>query len=174
MKTGNVLVSAQADGYLKHWHATSGRCLHQKKVEDEDDDNQLYTLDYNPDGSLLACAGKDRYVRLYDEQTKTIAVKMKDNEHFCGHSNRIFCVKFNQVNPFCIASGGWDNTVQIYDVRTNGVVGSIFGPHICGDAIDFRNDGFTMLCGSYRTDNALELYDLRNGKKFREINWNGP
>jgi len=36
MKTANVLVSAQADGYLKHWHATSGRCLHQKKCEDED------------------------------------------------------------------------------------------------------------------------------------------
>ena len=66
MKTGNVIVSAQADGYLKHWHATSGRCLHQKKVED-DDENQLYTIDYNPDGSLLAVAGKDRYVRLYDE-----------------------------------------------------------------------------------------------------------
>ena len=88
---------------------------------------------------------------------------MKDNADFCGHSNRIFCVKFNATNPFCIASGGWDNTVQIYDVRANGVVGSIYGPHVCGDAIDFRNDGFTMMTGSYRQDNALELWDLRNG-----------
>jgi len=162
MKTGNVIVSAQADGYLKHWHATSGKCLHQKKIED-DDENQLYTIDYNPDGSLLAVAGKDRYVRLYDESTKTIALKMKDNADFCGHSNRIFSVKFNPSNPYCIASGGWDNTVQIYDIRANGVVGSIYGPHICGDAIDFRGDGFTMLTGSYRADDALELWDLRNG-----------
>jgi len=28
MKTANVLVSASADGWLKHWHATSGKCLH--------------------------------------------------------------------------------------------------------------------------------------------------
>ena len=30
MKTANVLVSASADGWLKHWHATSGKCLHQR------------------------------------------------------------------------------------------------------------------------------------------------
>ena len=175
MKTGNVLVSAQADGYLKHWHATSGRCLHQKKVQDEETgENQLYSIDYNPEGSLLACAGKDRYVRLYDEQTKTIALKMKENSDFCGHSNRVFCVKFNPTQPNCIASGGWDNTIQIYDLRAKGVVGSIYGPHVCGDAIDFKNDGFTMMTGSYRMENALELWDLRNGMKYRDINWNGP
>lgn len=101
-------------------------------------------------------------------------MKMKDNADFCGHSNRVFCVKFNKINPFCIASGGWDNTIQIYDIRAKGVVGSIYGPHVCGDAIDFRNDGFTMMTGSYRQENALELWDLRNGQKFREINWNGP
>ena len=30
MKTMNVLVSTQADGSLKHWHATSGKCLHSR------------------------------------------------------------------------------------------------------------------------------------------------
>ena len=30
MKTANVLVAAYADGFLKHWHATSGKCLHQR------------------------------------------------------------------------------------------------------------------------------------------------
>lgn len=28
MKTANILVTVQADGYLKHWHATTGKCLH--------------------------------------------------------------------------------------------------------------------------------------------------
>jgi WD40 repeat protein len=60
---------------------------------------------------LLATAGKDKYIRLYDEQTKSIVLKMKDNAEFCGHSNRIFCVRFDTVNPNVLASGGWDNTV---------------------------------------------------------------
>ena len=49
-----------------------------------------------------------------------------------------------------LSSGGWDNTVQIYDIRKKGPVGSIYGPHICGDAIDYYNDGFTLMTGSYR------------------------
>ena len=66
LKTNNVLVAAYADGYLKHWHATSGRCLHAKRAED-DDQQEIYSIDYNAEGLLLATTGKDKYVRLYDE-----------------------------------------------------------------------------------------------------------
>ena len=91
-----------------------------------------------------------------------------------GHSNRVFCVRFDPLNSNTIASGGWDNTIQIYDIRKKGPVASIYGPHICGDAIDFYNDGNTMLTGSYRQESVLELWDIRTFKRVREINWNGP
>jgi len=78
------------------------------------------------------------------------------------------------MNSNMLASGGWDNTVQIYDIRKKGPVGSIYGPHICGDAIDYYNDGFTLLTGSYRQDNVLELWDMRTLKKVRDIDWDGP
>ena len=52
-------------------------------------------MDYSPNGALLATAGKDRYVRLYDEQTKAMVMKLKEKKELPGHSNRIFCVKFN-------------------------------------------------------------------------------
>ena len=73
-----------------------------------------------------------------------------------------------------IASGGWDNTIQIYDIRKKGPVSSIYGPHICGDAIDFYNDGHTLLTGSYRQEDVLELWDLRKMERSRIIDWNGP
>ena len=47
----NVLVTTQADGSQKHWHATSGKCLHARKDEPN---NHLYTLDFTPDGTILA------------------------------------------------------------------------------------------------------------------------
>ena len=44
---------------------------------------------------MLGTAGKDKYVRIYDEHTKSIVLKMKEGGTFCGHSNRIFCVKWD-------------------------------------------------------------------------------
>ena len=88
----NVLVTVQADGSIKHWHATSGKCLHSRC---DDPDNHLYCLDYNPDGNLLAVAGKDTTIKIYDEATKSLAVSMKSLGDNTGHSNRIFSVKFN-------------------------------------------------------------------------------
>lgn len=148
----NVLVTAQADGSLKHWHATSGKCLHSRC---DKPDNHLYSIDYSTDGTLLATAGRDAHIRIYDETTKSLALTMKERGELPGHSNRIFCVKFNPFDQNQLVSGGWDNTLQIYDIREKGPVNSIYGPHICGDSIDFRYDGYTLLTGSYRQDDAL-------------------
>ena len=174
LKTNNVLVAAYADGYLKHWHATSGRCLHQKRADD-DADQEIYSIDYNAEGLVLATAGKDKWIRLYDETTKSIVLKMKGLGENPGHSNRVFCVRFNQHNGNIMATGGWDNTIQIYDIRRKGPCLSIYGPHVCGDAIDFYKDSYTLLTGSYRQDDVLELWDIRNNKeRVRCIDWNGP
>lgn len=173
-KTNNVLVASYAHGLIKHWHATSGRCLHQIDTNEEGQENHIYTIDYNTDGNILAAAGKDKYIRLYDEQTKSLMCKFKDLGKYPGHSNRIFSVKFNPIDANQIVSGGWDNTIQIYDVRQKGPVKSLYGPHICGESIDFRTDGYTLLTGSYRQEEVLELWDLRKFQKFRDIDWNGP
>jgi WD40 repeat protein len=67
-----------------------------------------------------------------------------------------------------------DNVLLLYDIRKRGPAGSILGPQICGDTIDFKNDGYTVLTGSYRQKKVLELWDIRKFQKFRDIEWNGP
>lgn len=66
-KTRNVLLTANADGRIQHWHVTSGKCLHTI-VEP---DNQVFAIDYKEDATKFATAGKDYTVRIYDEATKT-------------------------------------------------------------------------------------------------------
>jgi len=56
-------------------------------------------------------AGRDCHVRVYDETTKSLAANLKERGDLPGHSNRIFCVKFNPLDNNMIVSGGWDNTV---------------------------------------------------------------
>ena len=81
-----------------------------------------------------------------------------------GHSNRVYCVKYNIHNPKIIVSGGWDQTMQVWDTRAGQYyfiysqifkaelgqsVASIFGPYVCGDSIDIDSNG-VVLTGSYR------------------------
>lgn len=52
-----------SNGKLQHWHTTSGKLLHT--IHDEL--NQLFTVDYKPDGTAFATGGSDCIVRVYDE-----------------------------------------------------------------------------------------------------------
>merc|ERR1719265_2829779 len=114
-KTKNVLISVGADGRILHWHTSSGKCLH----EIIEPDNQLYCLDYVADGSQFATAGKKREVRIYDESTKKLAQVLigGDSVNTPGHSNRVFSLKYHPTMRSVLVTGGWDNTVQFWDLR---------------------------------------------------------
>ena len=166
-KTKNVLIAANADGSLSHWHITSGKCLHQIR----NDDNQLYCLDYRSDGAIFATAGKDQTVRVYDEATKTQISELKHGTSKVtpGHSNRVFSLKFYPIDPNVILSGGWDNTIQIWDLRQERAVRSVYGPHICGDSVDAYED--TILSASWRPKKQLQIWDFNSGKLIEDIPW---
>lgn len=193
-KTKNVLLVGSADGSVSHWHITSGKCLdriwskrlldnyaYERKYGAEEKqgqqtdgkgyENQIFCVDYRSDGAMFATAGKDKVVRVYDEATKSLIHEMVEGTAKVtpGHSNRVFSLKFNPEDPNCVVSGGWDNTVQIWDIRVNRAVRSIFGPHICGDAVDVRNN--VVLTGSWRPDEQLQLWDLGSGKLLKTIPW---
>ena len=51
-------------GTVWHWHATSGKCVGDTIVEEN---NQTYALDVRGDGASFATTGYDGAVRVYDE-----------------------------------------------------------------------------------------------------------
>ena len=92
--------------------------------------SQVYALDYRADATAFATAGKDYAVRVYDEATKTLTAKLASGwvgAPSAGHSNRIFTLKFVPDDPQLLLSGGWDNTVQIWDLRINPLIDRLFG-----------------------------------------------
>lgn len=95
-KTKNVLVSVGADGRVLHWHASSGKCLH----EIVEPDNQLFCMDYVADGSHFATACRRREVCVYDESTNKLASVLSGGEEgrTPGHSNHVFSLKFHPID----------------------------------------------------------------------------
>lgn len=162
-KTKSVLISVNAefDGQICHWHIKSGKCLHTITERG----NQLFCLDYYADGSQFATAGRDRLVRVYDEATKRQVMTLQggDMKETAGHSNRVFSLKYHPQQPHIILSGGWDNTVQIWDTRLGHSIRSLWNCYLCGDSVDFTTDGRHILTGSWRTQEALQLWDFGAG-----------
>ncbi|EAR93543.3 WD40 domain protein (macronuclear) [Tetrahymena thermophila SB210] len=165
-KTKQVLVSVNSDGSIIHWHAPSGKQLH-RLVENN---HSIMCLDYNPEGSSFVTAGKDFHIRVYDEDTKSVAIDFPPADwNQPGHSNRVFSCKFLAHDPNLILSGGWDSNVHLWDIREKKSVATIYGPSLSGDSLDYK-DGL-ILTGSYRNDKQMQLWDLKTRKLFKDIEW---
>lgn len=82
-------------------------------------------------------------------------------------------MKFHPTDENILLSGGWDNTIQIWDKRSGSAVRSFYGPHLCGDSLDVCVDGgrSTILTGSWRPQAPLELWDMESGKVVEEVAW---
>lgn len=169
-RTKNVFVAANASGIVQHWHMTSAKVLNTS----EEEGNQVNGADYNDEGTKYITAGKDAAIRVYDEATKTLLLKMVsggDSKAPLGHTNRIQACKVMHGEENVVISGGWDDTVLVWDIRTGGAVRAIHGPHICGDALDVV--GNEIVTGSWKPDGQLEVWDLGTGDKIRDVSWGG-
>jgi COMPASS component SWD3 len=161
-----------SDGSIRHWHAPSGKLV--STIKEKDEDLQCLNVSYQSNGEKFVVAGSDNNIRVYDglKHQKLYSSKNIEENGQIGHTNRIYCAKFHPKLPGIIVSGGWDDTVQIWDIRVPNPVRRIFSPRICGDSIDFNDAGTLMLTGSYRKDDPLQTWDWESGKLMETIPWN--
>ena len=93
---------------------------------------------------------------------KSIVNPVKD----CGHADRVLGLAYASDSHDVLVSGGWDNTLQMWDARAGPTsVRRVRGPHVCGDSIHvtpLNDDGARaqVLCGSWRTRRPLQAFDL--------------
>jgi WD40 repeat protein len=130
-------------------------------------------VSYQNTGENFVVACSDNNIRVYDglKHQKIYSSKNMEENSAIGHTNRIFCAKFHPKLPGIIVSGGWDDTVQIWDLRVPNPVRRIFSPRICGDSLDFNESGTALLTGSYRKDDVLQTWDWETGKLMDTICW---
>ena len=171
-RTSNVLLTCNSEGEIQHWHMTTGKLMSTVKAP-EPGDPQLFNLDYNYDSSKFAVVGANGAVQIYDAQTRQREAFLDGEGGIIpGHSNRTYSCKFvNDLDtPNLIVSGGWDNRIIIWDLRTNTPVDSLYGHNICGDAIDIA-EGIMLTC-SFSDKDQIQMYDIKARIAIKGIN--GP
>lgn len=171
-----LLLTVNADGIVTVYNLVSKNAVHHVTEEN----NEINTFDFCLDGSVFATAGKDRNIRLYDSKTIQL-IQMFEAPDFLsgndltvtsGHCQRIFALKFHPVEHHVFLTGGWDNSIKIWDKRVARAARTVInGPHICGPAIDIRDN--KILTGSWVAHNALQLWDFRNCQLEKTIHFPG-
>lgn len=176
----NVCVVATSAGVIQHHHLTSGKTLGSPIVEAN---NGVFALDVRADGATFATAGRDGGVRVYDERTGRCVTRLdggtdagEDASFFPGHADRVFGLRYLASNADVLVSGGWDNTLRVWDARVadGRSVLTLRGPQVCGDAVDAEPEGTGLSAGagagaglvlvaSWRDRDAVQVWDLRAG-----------
>lgn len=172
---GNILLATYADGKIKLWHISTSSCLRTMTEPSK----QILACAFSPSGDRFVTAGSDTKLNVYDEKNNQIIHTLQpSSSHLVmdGHMSRVFSVQFTPGQDHEFLSGGWDDTVQFWDTRvdTKHSVRKIFGPHICGDALDIQSvsvsgSSHQILTGSWRKDNTLQTWDYGSGKLIKNV-----
>jgi WD40 repeat protein len=164
--TNRQLLSCASDGEIFCWQPHTGELLYRLKEEEE---NEIFCMDYSPTDNQFATAGLDHRIRIYDDETQKIVLKFLGSlDDQLGHSNRIFALKYSPENPNILISGGWDNTVFIWDLRKTNPIGHILGPNCSGESLDIYGD--YIIAGSYNNDKNLQLMRMQD-YSVKNIKW---
>ena len=112
----------------------------------------VYALAFSPDGTILASAGFDRRIRLWD-----VATHRPLGAPLTGHRGYIFDLAFHPRGTL-LASGGQDGRVLLWDPKSHRLLGKpiISG---CGSVLNvaFSPDGGILVAGG---GNCITLWDL--------------
>jgi WD40 repeat protein len=135
----------------------------------QEEGNFINCSDHNEDGTFFATAGQDARMRVYDSENPDKVLHVYSRLANPTHANRIYSLKFYPDNKNLIASGGWDESLILWDIRTPHTANFIYGPLICGDSMDLRNN--EILTGSWRQNRQLQIWDIRTLKETAYMEW---
>ncbi len=144
-----TLFAGDRDGGLRVWSLDSGELLTETQQP-----AAAYVVAVSPDDEILATAGNDKIVRLWNAGTLTPKLQLE------GHTGPVNGVAFNHDGRR-LASVGWDKTLRIWDTGT-GQSGTSWTAHD-GDvwAVAYSPDGSKLATGGL--DGAVKLWDAESG-----------
>lgn len=162
--------------------ARPARCLGQVMTG-----SPLSALAWTNDGSAVAVAGGEKAIRIYDVEvemgkatfnaTRTLGQSVAFCGKCTGHNLKIVSLCAHPLAPQMLVSAGLDRQILVWDIRTgDSPVANIHGPELAGDSIDVSRDGYSVLAGSHRSKNPIEIFDLRmneDAKPTVSYGWRG-
>jgi WD40 repeat protein len=121
----------------------------------------VYGVAFSPDGKLLATAGFDNDVKLWDFGTAKEARTLK------GHTGPVYSVSFNNDGTV-LASSSQDATIRLWKVADGKQIGAEIKGHTgIVDSVAFSPDGKLLASGG--ADKSVRLWNPADGKEVKNL-----
>ncbi len=154
---------------VKLWDLTSNEILY---LGDHDQHNQfIFTLDFSPDGTLLASGCEDGTIKLWNVTSRTLIRTLTE------HADDVRSVKFSP-NGQMLASACDDTSIILWNVSSGSVIRTLTGHNRKIFSVDFSNDD-RLVSGEGEYDEehfpsrihsaAIKIWDVITGNEIASL-----
>jgi WD40 repeat protein len=159
---GRLLASAGEGNIVTLWNVDTG--MEASRLTDLK--WPVYCVDFSPDGALLATGGgapesrpgARSELKIWNVAKRSVVATLD------GHAGAVLAVRFS-ANGVDLASGGLDETIRVWDVKSARSRLTMGGLSHCVEALAFAPDGRT-LAWSGRHDGLVSLRDVTTGAEI--------
>ena len=155
---GNKVVAVSSGPSLRIWDTRTGNLIKTYFP----DSVRIKSIAYAPDGVTLACAGgpdsHDTFWLLNTESGEKSII-------FSGHTDTVEAVAFSPDGK-TIASGGWDETIRLWDADTGETKKIMTGEKDIIRDIKYSPDGKMLVSMS---DSAVRFWDVASGETIKNL-----
>jgi eukaryotic-like serine/threonine-protein kinase len=145
-----TLYAGDCSGALRAWPLSGDHASAEARQP-----GAIYSVAVSPDGEMLATAGTDKVVRLWNAKTLTPKLVLD------GPAGPINGLAFDPAGKR-LASVGWDKTVRVWDVGSGQLLKSWHGHESDIGSVSYSPDGTRLATGGF--DGAVKLWNAESGE----------